>query len=213
MAMRKRRITTIGIFAPTQCSGALVRDARMIDLYQALKSMGFVETRWQYIFDGQIGGLVYPCNNGWNEVHVRFYRDRIFAEFEVSRSSPLHFLCPRFNANKYLIEILNGKVPPESLQYVKTRTTCNLRDDELAQPFLEPNAQPDFGRAEKLFVSTSFASKLGVACHQYIGWRGIVGCAIAICLPISIQIWPPIAVLLALFAVLLWRAVPTPGHP
>jgi hypothetical protein len=208
----KRRIVSLGIFAPKRCNGALLRDARMIDLYRALKSLGFVETRWQYIFDDQIGGLVRPCNDGLNEVHVRFYPDRIFAEFEIARSSPLHFVYPAFNANKYVIQILSDKVAPQSLKYLEARTTSNFRDDELAQADWEPQGQPDPYQATRLFGSR-FVNRLGVFCHPYLGWRRMLACTLVVALPLAMLIWPPITLALTLFAVLMWRAVPTTGRP
>jgi hypothetical protein len=208
----KREIVSLGIFAPSRCSGARVRDARMIEIYRALKSAGFVETRWQYIFDDQIGGLVYSCNDGLSEVHVRFYPDRIYAEHEVARSSPLHFIYPLFNANQFIVEIVKDKVSPEVLAYLAARTTANLKDDEAAQAHWQPKAQPDPYRTTSL-LGSSFVNKLGVLCHPYMGWRAMVVCAIVVALPISLHVWPPMALLLTLFAVLVWRVVPTAGHP
>lgn len=207
----KRKLVQFGIFAPRRCNGSLVSDHRMIEIYEALKRAGFVETKWQFIFDGQIGGLVYPYNEGLNEVHIRFYQDRLFAELEISRSSALHFVYPLFNANGYVLDLLKDKIGEEALSFLKSMTSSRLLDDELARPKWDWKAQNDPYERTSLFGS-SIANRLGVACHPYIGWRGMLGCAILFAVPMSIQAWP-LTLALSLLGILTWRFVPTVGRP
>jgi hypothetical protein len=183
----------------------------MLQIYEALKEAGFLETKWQFIFEGQIGGLVYPYNEGLNEVHIRFYHDRIFAELEISRSSLLHFVYPLFNANAHIVEILKDKVSKEIHEFLKSKTTSNLLDDELARPKWDSKTQNNPYERTNLFGS-AIVNRLGVACHPYISWRGMLGCAIVFAVPISIQAWP-LALALSLLGVLTWRFVPTAGRP
>ena len=100
---------------------------------------------------------------------------------------------------------------PEVLAYLQASTAANLKDDESAQAHWQAEAQPDPYRTTSL-LGSSIVNKLGVLCHAYLGWRAMLACAIVVALPISIH-WPPIALLLTLFAVLVWRVVPTTGHP
>jgi hypothetical protein len=81
-----------------------------------------------------MGGLVYSYNDGLNEIHIRFFSNRIFAELEFSRSSLFHFVFPLFNANGHIIDLLRNRISNESPEFLIRRTTENLCDDELALP-------------------------------------------------------------------------------
>jgi len=68
----------------------------MNSIYQALKEMGFKETYWQFVYPGQIGGLVKSPRSNLLELHVRFFQEgMMYAEIEMGRSALLHFLNRR----------------------------------------------------------------------------------------------------------------------
>jgi hypothetical protein len=130
----RRRLVNLGIFSPVICRGEALSNSEDIRIYRALKELGFRETPWQLIFDGQIGGLVFPYNRGSNEIHVRFYQDRIFAELEFSRSSIFHFVFPLYAANKYIADLLRDRIPPTCYSHLQRKLSTNLRDDEMSRP-------------------------------------------------------------------------------
>src|SRR3954464_4193117 len=130
----KRRLVNLGIFDRTVGAGTGIRSPQQQDIYNALKGIGFRETKWQLIYDGQTGGLVCPYRDGLNEVHVRFYDDRIFAELEFSRSSIFHFALPLYNANAYLVKALEGRISAQAGACLTEMTSAAFRDDEASCP-------------------------------------------------------------------------------
>jgi hypothetical protein len=81
----------------------------MASIYAALKRRGFHETYWQFVYPGQIGGLVKSPKNSAYEYHVRFFEDgAIYAELEVGRSMLLHFLFNRCYLNRYIYVLIRG---------------------------------------------------------------------------------------------------------
>lgn len=128
-----RKFRTFGIFNWNRCNGTLLRDPRQRRIAIALRCIGFRETKWQFIYDEQLFGLVLPYDNGKNEVHVRFYHDRIFAEYEVGRSSVAHFFSPFLNANKFVEQMVQDYLSAEDYNYLvfATGRDC-LRDEERA---------------------------------------------------------------------------------
>lgn len=115
----KRRLVTFGIFSPRHWT--FFRPDRRIDrrVYSALKRFGFRETIWQFVYRGQLGGLILPVNNGHHEIHVRFYPDAIEAEFEVGRRFLDHFLQPRGRAEGLVINILRDQMTPKEFAAVQ----------------------------------------------------------------------------------------------
>lgn len=102
-----RRLISFGVLKPWVCLRPALTSNYHRAIYRALLSIGYRETVWQYIFDGQIGGLVRP---GTDDIHIRFYDDRLFAEIEISRAFVSHFYGPRFNAKKIILHQLEGHV-------------------------------------------------------------------------------------------------------
>jgi hypothetical protein len=128
-----RKFRTFGVFDWKRCDGTLLRDRRQQRIALALKHLGFQETKWQFIYDGQLFGLVYPHGVGKNEVHVRFYHDHIFAEYEVGRASLAHFFSPFLNANKYLELMLKEYLCDDDYRYLLLATRAeSLREEERA---------------------------------------------------------------------------------
>lgn len=101
----QRTFKTFGLLSWRVVSGREVRGGTQRRVYDILKSQGFRETPWQYIFHGQTGGLVCETE-GKNEIHVRFYDGRIFSEYERGRAYLSHFFGPRYNAERYLHKVL-----------------------------------------------------------------------------------------------------------
>ena len=118
----RRKFRNFGIFTPKSCDGSLLSDLRQERIAKELIAGGFRETRWQYIYQNQVYGLVLPYENGRNEVHVRFYKDRIFAEYEIGRSSLAHFLGPFLNANSFIIDTLDRTLGENDLEYLQEMT-------------------------------------------------------------------------------------------
>jgi hypothetical protein len=167
----RRRIVNWGIFSRRTCSGCLVQLPADLKIYQSLKDLGFQETPWQIIFDGQLGGLVFPYNDGLNEIHIRFYNDRIFSELEFSRCSIFHFLFPLYNANEYIATILKEKLSDESYRLLLERMNTNLREEEIARPkwnyLSSPNPYAVLKRRSGRFASHFL--------NWLFGWRALVG--------------------------------------
>ena len=131
MNCKKRKLRTFGIFARKICRSPELDLDELKEAYRFLQSVGFRETNWQFVFEGQTAGLVLPYNNGENELHIRFYHDRIFTEYEVGRSSIAHFLGPFYNANPYVIALLKGNISDRSFKTVtKLMSLNNLYSEE-----------------------------------------------------------------------------------
>lgn len=91
-----------GLFSPgTVKNGGKISHPGMKNLYEELKKIGFRETRWQIISKEQLAGLVLPLTDGENELHIRFYRDRVFAECEAARIYISHLFKKAINANSF----------------------------------------------------------------------------------------------------------------
>lgn len=204
----KRRLVNIGVFEPAICSGRLVRDDAQREIYAALKLAGFRETRWQFIYDGQTGGLVFPYRDGMNEIHVRFFDDRIFTELELSRSSILHFVLPLYNANAFLLRILDGRISTEAHGRLQALVCANLRDDEISQPAWsgEVHSNPYLtSEGQHLLWWSQFL-------HRTFNWRvvvGLVGISALVLLRGTAHAFIP----LLLLALLTMSLVPTVGKP
>jgi hypothetical protein len=210
----KRRLIGLGIFSPDICRGVTLTDPDCTLIYAELKKLGFVETRWQLIFEGQVGGLVFPYNEGLNEIHVRFYSDRIFAELEFSRSSIFHFVFPLFNANSYVVDLLRGKIPDEPLERLIKRTTENLCDEELARPTWSHRDQANPYKDVTLRGHQT-ANLIALLVHQLFGWRKLASAlATGFAIPIYfVSTSPLVLITLSLLALLCMRYVPTVGRP
>jgi hypothetical protein len=210
----KRRLVGLGIFSPNVYRGTSITYAHCRSIYRALTELGFVETRWQFIYEGQMGGLVYSYNDGLSEIHIRFFSNRIFAELEFSRSSLFHFVFPLFNANGHIIDLLRNRISDESLEFLIRRTTENLCDDELALPVWAYKDQ------ENPYTDATphgrRSSSLVAGLDKLLGWRKLVG-VIAIVLAISIYFIPtsPPYILIPLLLVALFSIgyMPTVGRP
>lgn len=127
----RREFVTIGFLDRGVVAGHKIRNPMMKEIYSAAKTAGFHETVWQYIFDGQIGGLVLPYRDGHYEFHVRFYADRIFAECEVNRGCIAHFFASRYNATELTVSLLRPLVSKPTERYLVLMAEANTwRDDE-----------------------------------------------------------------------------------
>ncbi len=90
----------------------------MNSIYQALKEMGFKETYWQFVYPGQIGGLVKSPRSNLLELHVRFFQEgMMYAEIEMGRSALLHFLNRRLYLNHYIFAKIQTKVSSKHRDY------------------------------------------------------------------------------------------------
>lgn len=171
--MKKRLLRTFGVFAPRVCSGSKLPES-LAGIYATLKSIGFRETRWQFIFESQIAGLVFPYNDGRNEVHIRFYDDRVFAEFEIGRASIAHFLGPFLNANPYILDLLADRVPVQDLKQLTAlmdpRNLC-LQEGELDVWDHRNSKKPAGGRegagSRRFLLNFESANKV----FDYFLWR------------------------------------------
>ena len=173
----KRKLVSLGIFSRPICSGLTIRNRDVLAIYRTLKDLGFKETVWQLIFDGQVAGLVLPFNSGFSEIHVRFYDDRIFAELELSRSSILHFLFPLYDANGYLRELLrnevgNGTLAPHLYDLLVEMTSeRHFRKEELRNPIWHHGTISD---PYDTSLKAHMGNKLGSLVQRMLGWRYIV---------------------------------------
>ena len=127
----KRNLVNFGIFSRSIVRGKFINNNLMLLVYNKLKENKFRETPRQYIFKDQIGGLVLPYNGGRSEIHVRFFKDRIFAEYEIGRSYISHFLGPRYNANEFIFSLLKINLTKDEERYLyKMLSKKNQLDDE-----------------------------------------------------------------------------------
>lgn len=162
-----RKFQGLGLFRKKSCDGSLVRhNPFLVIIYNKLKELGFKETKWQYIYEGQIGALVKQHNNGGNEIHVRFYSDRIFAEFEIGRAYFLHFIGPRYNANEHIVNILKPLMNSNDRELLlELMHSKRLKNQERCMEFWAPPKDPHkkYKFIERLvelsFVSTLFSWK------------------------------------------------------
>lgn len=210
----KRQFVGWGLFAPDICRGRAMRDDCCRSIYAELIRCGFVETRWQLIYDGQIGGLVCPCNNGLNEIHIRFYTDRIFAELELSRTSLFHFVFPLFNANGYVVDLLRDKIPDIMLGLLAERSSQNLRDEEAARPIWRHRDQQD-PYAEIIADGHPVVGAPAAWLHRRLGWRSMLG-LVSLAIAGSAYLVhgaPWLACGWLLLALLSMRYMPTTGRP
>jgi hypothetical protein len=114
-----------GIFLRKPCASLLIERSSpdfepMQAIYNALKSVGFRETYWQFVFPGQIGGLVKSPGSQLAEHHVRFFEGgMIYAEFELGRSALIHFLGHRYYLNHYIARKIRKKLSPAHFAYLQ----------------------------------------------------------------------------------------------
>lgn len=95
----------------------------MTALYDSLKKLGFRETYWQYVYLGQVGGLVKTPQRSIIEIHVRFFDNgTMYTEIEFCRSALLHFINRRQFANNYVASLLMKKVSPDTHYFFMSST-------------------------------------------------------------------------------------------
>ncbi|MDR3410744.1 MAG: hypothetical protein P4L87_07345 [Formivibrio sp.] len=115
-----------GIFLRKPCAGLLLDRSSsnyepMQAIYRALKNVGFRETYWQFVYPGQIGGLIKSPRNNLVEFHVRFFDNgMIYAEFELGRSALLHFLGHRLYLNRYIAGKIQSQLSVDQISYWQT---------------------------------------------------------------------------------------------
>lgn len=104
-----------GLFSPgTVKNGGKISHPGMKNLYEELKKIGFRETRWQILNKEQLAGLVLLLTDGENELHIRFYKDRVFAECEAARIYISHLFKRAINANCFFLGIANKNLPEKT---------------------------------------------------------------------------------------------------
>lgn len=117
-----------GIFRQRPCKALLIdpnaiNSESFVAIYKALQECGFKETLWQFVYPGQIGGLVRNPNHNFLELHVRFFDDEmIYGEIELGRSVLLHFVNRRLFINRYLEKMLGSKLSDQQLRVLKAST-------------------------------------------------------------------------------------------
>lgn len=117
---QKKYVKNIGLFSLKHWSGLKQNDSDKKWVYQKLKEIGFKETVWQFVYNGQIGGLIYLVDNGHKEIHVRFFEKFIEAEIEVGRNYINHFIAPRYQAEKLVLKMLANKMNSNEYDRIKT---------------------------------------------------------------------------------------------
>jgi hypothetical protein len=128
----RRRFRTIGLFSPLACLTPKLQNLYHRAIYAALLDAGFKRTIWQYVFDEQITGLV---KYGFNDIHIRFYPDRLFAEIEISRAFISHFYGPKYNASQFVLDALKGRLSEIEYQWLRRALLSEtLRIEEAALP-------------------------------------------------------------------------------
>ncbi|MGA8498629.1 MAG: hypothetical protein WB764_24305 [Xanthobacteraceae bacterium] len=117
-----------GIFRWKSCTGlhhdtSVPENASITAIYEALKGSGFKETYWQFIYPGQIGGLIQNAGGTLIEIHVRFFKNGlIYAEMEIGRTASLHLIDRRLYANHYLVRKMSSNLTKTDLDYLRNAT-------------------------------------------------------------------------------------------
>lgn len=168
----KRQFKSFGFFSRKCVAGSEIDNRIAKSIYEKLLQFGFKKTCWQYVYAGQIGGLVYPYfgdgHDTPNEIHVRFFEDHIFAEFEIGRAYASHFIGPRLNANSMLLKMLGPILSEEETRYFVEQTRLEkLYDDERSMKIWTGG---DFFRQTKLRQSRLSLLLLCISIID-IGWK------------------------------------------
>lgn len=158
---RHRRVTSIGLISPRHWFGLKTDGSLNSSIYQKLRSIGFQETVWQYVYEGQLGGLIRPIGDDGLEIHVRFYENTIEAEIEVGRRYPRHFWGPRAEAGYLLLELLED-----------TLTRAEFRRTEKAIGKLSAVRNAPFAKSRPLLRWDGVAGILaaGMLVSGFVGW-------------------------------------------
>ncbi len=210
----KRRLRSFGILSPRIVAGRLLKDPISLKLYEKLKQIGFRETPWQYIYDSQLAGLVLPYD-GNNEVHIRFYRDRIFAELEIGRAFVSHFFGPQFNAIEIVLHKTAKHITKEERKYLTSMLySKSIREDErsLVKWMPAPCMDPYGNIAQDCSSKVSSLVKRSCAALQ---WKGIIpisllipACTVSIGSSLSY-----LGLILFVLASIAFVAMPAAGRP
>lgn len=204
----KRKLYSFGIFSNQIVKGNKISNPYMISIYQKLKNIGFRETLWQYIFHGQIGGLVMPFNSGKNEIHVRFYKKRIFAEYEIGRYYVSHFLGRRYNANDYLYELLSNDLTVEERVFFREMLSEKRQlEDEIEMELWDKRSDPfTITRAQEHLIPISFIA----FCLQF-GWKTSFFIFILIYFIMAFSNSLLSNIFVAGISILVWKKLPSKG--
>lgn len=209
----KRKFKTLGIIHPSVCDGSLLSVGAQRRIVSVLKDCGFRETRWQFIYENQVYGLVLPYENGKNEVHIRFYSDRVFTEYEIGRASFAHFLGPFLNANGFVQKLVCNSIADCDYKYLEEMMDISKLSEEetsLRTWNFDSPVNDKIGSERKSlfdFDSPNWISSI-------TSWRNLVSVLSGICGIALLKgaLWPLILAV-CVVAVFLRRAVPQPGRP
>jgi hypothetical protein len=179
MPEAKRKFRSIALVIPSVKRGSPISDPTMRSIYLKLRSLGYQETPWQFVFRGQLGGLVlpYPVSGdvSRNEIHIRFYQDRIVAEYEIGRAYLSHFFGPRLIANRAIVSMLEPHLTQlENIELRLLTSRSRLLDDERAMK--EWDHHPHLGPERSLTLRSLFTTLV-----WRTGWRGL-----AVALPLLV---------------------------
>lgn len=167
-----------GIFLPSSCYGTNISDQYLSKIHRALRSAGFTSTRWQFVFDRQLAGLILPDRRGDRELHVRLYPDRIFAELEIGRTSPLHFVQPILNGNDILVDLLEPLLSEDELGELHRLTSRDrLAIQERTYPRCSKSALVNFIDVPPTANRLRYCSSL--ITYNILSWRVIAAAAAA----------------------------------
>ncbi len=142
-----------GVFLRNRCTGLLLTDSSpdfvaMNAIYSALKADGFRETYWQFVYDGQIGGLIKSPRNQFVEFHVRFFEGAmIYSEIELGRSIFMHFLGKRYYLNHYILGRIRARISENHARYLQEAT-------ERYKSTYDRN-WPEWGKDNRFMTSTT----------------------------------------------------------
>jgi hypothetical protein len=118
-----------GVFQRKRCEKRFLLEASQAnpligEVYTALLTKGFRETVWQYVYRGQIGGLVRTYGKGLIEVHTRFFdNNTIYTEVEIGRTGLAHFAGKRIYGNLFIDGLLKNSMSLEARNYLNISVT------------------------------------------------------------------------------------------
>ena len=154
-----RPFRSVAFLCPGHWPGASPPPRVDKEILAALQALGFRETIWQFVYKGQLAGLVLTREAGTVEIHVRFYEASIEAELEVGRHFIGHFLYPRYQAEAIVLAMI---LPRLSARGCKLAVQL-FRPDASPAVFPKLKIRPGLSFVALAWVLAGFALPLAIA--------------------------------------------------
>jgi hypothetical protein len=211
-----RKLSNIGVFSRGVVDGRLLESELMSKIYGILKELGFRETMWQFVYVGQLAGLVLPFNGGKNEIHVRFYGNRVFSEYEIGRAYLSHFTGVQYNANDYVLNLISEKLTGKEIDELKILIRCDQQavDEREMQKWDGKQDYYEDSRAKQRRASAIFAL-LALTLLYDSSWKALLIVLMCIVtmgfLSFGLPLWALALPIISTY--FLYKKLPSQGNP